>query len=606
MLFDTKNAERVERLRKQNLERDKRMRAVGLVRTGHANALFKDLFPSDWPRPIISNTIDVIAQDVAEQVGVLPTFTAAGDSIINESQRSRADKQTKIVNHYVYASRLGSRLIQAADRFNTYGFLPVRVEANYDEHRPHIHLDDPMGSYYDRDRFGTITLYVKTFTRSARDLAALFPEHADRILKNQYTYESRGNEPGKVLTVAKVYDCDRIAMIILDGHQNSRGLLLQEVENELDKVPVTIAQRPTIDGEQRGAFDDVLWVFAARAKLALLSLEATQKSVEAPIALPQDVQELAFGPDSILRSATPEKIRRVGLELPKSAIFEDQMLDNEIKFGARYPEARAGQMDSSVITGRGVQALMTGFDARVKSSQVILGEAITDALSMCLELDEKVWPNQKRVVNTVTNGTPYELKYVASKDIKGDYRVNYEYGLLAGLDPNRALVWGLQGLGAGLFSKSFMRRNLPLSMDVGEEERVIDVERLRDASLGSVEALAGAIPQMAAGGQNPQEIIRIMGELVEARKKGTPIEKAIAEAFAPKEEPPTPGAGNPMENEASMSQTPQEGSPSPQAGGGVEMEGVRPQPPAMQQMLAQLTGAGQPGTSVRTVRQSRI
>jgi hypothetical protein len=164
----------------------------------------------------------------------------------------------------------------------------------------------------------------------------------------------------------------------------------------------------------------------------------------------------------------------------------------------------------------------------------------------------------------------------------------------------------LQGLGAGLFSKSFMRRNLPLSMDVGEEERVIDVERLRDASLGSVEALAGAIPQMAATGQNPQEIIRIMGELVEARKKGTPIEKAIAEAFAPKEEPPTPGAGNPMENEAGQSQTPQEGSPSPQAEGGVEMEGVRPQPPAMQQMLAQLTGSGQPGTSVRTVRQSRI
>ena len=604
MSLDKALAAKVERLRKANSDRDTRMRAVGLVRAGHANMLFKDLFPSDWPKPIISNTIDVIAQDVAEQVGVLPTFTAAGDSIINESQRSHADKLTKITNHYVYAARLGSRLIQAADRFNTYGFLPVRVEAQYDEERPHIHLDDPVGAYFDKDRWGVVTLYVKTFKRTASELAALFPEHANRILKGN-GWATEGNEPGRVLTVARIYEKDAISLLLMDGN-NTAGLVLQRVENPLGKVPVSIAERPTVDGETRGAFDDTLWVYAARAKLALLSLEATQKSVEAPIALPQDVQELAFGPDSILRSATPEKIRRVGLELPQSAIVEDRLLDNEIKFGARYPEARAGQVDSSVVTGRGVQALMSGFDARVKTNQMIIGEALTDALSMCLELDEKVWPNTQRVVNTVTNGTPYELKYTPSKDIKGDYRVNYEYGLLAGLDPNRALVWGLQGLGAGLFSKSFMRRNLPLSMDVAEEERVIDVERLRDASMGGVEALAGAIPQMAAQGQSPMEIVRIMGELVDARKKGTPIEKAIAKAFAPKEEPPTQGAETPEQMAASMSQEPNAGSAAPQTEGGVQMEGVRPEPPGMMQLLAQLSGSGAPGTSVRTVRQSRI
>ena len=599
-MYNTELADKVERLRKASIDRDARMRAVSLVRQGHANILFKDLFPSDWPRPIISNTIDVIAQDVAEQVGVLPTFTASGDSVINESQRSRADKQTKIVNHYVYASRLGSRLIQAADRFNTYGFLPVRVEANYDDKRPHIHLDDPMGSYYEKDRWGKVTMYVKTFRRRAREIAAMYPEHYNIIVKKGYGHE---DDPGRYLTIARIYEDNKLSLLLLDGDKTN-GLVLSSVDNPLGKIPVAIAERPTIDGEQRGAFDDVLWVFAARAKLALLSLEATQKSVEAPIALPQDVQELAFGPDSILRSQSPEKIRRIGLELPQSAIVEDRLLDNEIKFGARYPEARAGQSDASVVTGRGVQALMSGFDARVKTNQMILGEALTDALTMCLELDEKVWPDTKRVVNTVTNGTPYELKYTPSKDIKGDYRVNYEYCLLAGLDPNRALVWGLQGLGAGLFSKSFMRRNLPLSMDVAEEERVIDVERLRDATMGSVEALAGAIPQMASQGQNPQEIVRIMGELVEARKKGVPVEKAVEKAFAPPE-PPAQGDGN-SEQVASMMQDPSVGSASPQAEGGVQLDGVRPEPPGMMQLLAQLSGSGSPGTSVRTVRQSRI
>jgi len=601
-LYNKELSDKVERLRKANIDRDTRMRAVSMVRQGQANMLFKDLFPGEWPKPIISNTIDVIAQDVAEQVGVLPTFTASGDSVINESQRSKADKLTKITNHYVYASRLGSRLIQGADRFNTYGFLPVRVEAQYSDKRPHIHLDDPMGAYYEKDRWGKVTLYVKTFRQRARELAAMFPEHYDLIVKKGY---GGRDDAGRFLTVARIYEADKLSLILLDG-DNTAGLVLSSTANPLGKIPVAVAERPTIDGEQRGAFDDVLWVFAARAKLALLSLEATQKSVEAPIALPQDVQELAFGPDSILRSQSPEKIRRIGLELPQSAIVEDRILDDEIKFGARYPEARAGQSDSSVVTGRGVQALMSGFDARVKTNQMIIGESLTDALMLCLEMDETIWPDTKRTVNTVTNGTPYELKYTPSKDIKGDYRVNYEYGLLAGLDPNRALVWGLQGLGAGLFSKSFMRRNLPLSMDVAEEERVIDVERLRDATMGSVEALAGAIPQMASQGQNPQEIVRIMGELVEARKKGVPVEKAVMKAFKPPEpEPPAQGDGN-SEQMASMMQDPSVGSAAPQAEGGVQMEGVRPEPPGMMQLLAQLSGSGQPGTSVRTVRQSRI
>src|SRR6056300_328415 len=79
------------RLQSENVDRDNRMRAVQLVRTGQANRLYKGIFPSEWPQPIVANTIDVVAQDLSESVGTLPTFTAAGDSILDESKRSRAD-----------------------------------------------------------------------------------------------------------------------------------------------------------------------------------------------------------------------------------------------------------------------------------------------------------------------------------------------------------------------------------------------------------------------------------------------------------------------------------------------------------------------------------
>lgn len=597
--FDETLVSHIQRIQQRDSERDMRMNAARMVRTGYAHVLFRDLFPADWPKPVIANTIDVIAQDVAEQVGVLPTFSASGDSILDDSNRRNADKLTKIINYYVWASRVGSKLIQAADRFVTYGFLPVRVEPNWEEKRPHITLDDPYGAYFDQDRWGNTSMYIKIFDRRASELSRLYPEYA-HLFMDERVSRFTGND--QFIQMARVHEADSTKLIIMRGE--AQGLVLSETGNPLGRVPVKIAQRPTVDGESRGAFDDVLWVFAARAKLALLALEATQKAVEAPIALPQDVQELAFGPDAILRSATPERIRRVGLDMPQSAFVENQILDNEIKFGARYPEARAGQTDASVVTGRGVQALMSGFDARVKTNQLVLGEALNDALSMCLELDEKLWGNTPKEISSVTNGTPYNLKYTPSKDIKGKYAVNYEYGVMAGLDPNKALVWGLQGLGAGLFSKGFLRRNLPISMDVQEEERAIDVERLRDAALGSVEALSQAIPQMASQGQDPTEIVTIIGQLIEDRKKGVQIEKAVAAAFAPKQpaSAPTPPPG-----EAAGPQDPMSGPPGLPGEGGSPVDIQMDQPiPTMQQLLAQLGGSGRADTSVRTVSQRRV
>jgi hypothetical protein len=548
------------------------------------------LFPSDWSEPIVANTIDVVAQDVAESVGALPTFTAAGDSILDESRRSKADKLTKIVNYYAYSSRLGTANIGGADRMMTYGFLPVRVEADYEEQRPHITLDDPMGAYFEKDRFGRLVSYCRIFRTKARSLAALYPELAHIILPKKAW--SQDDNPD--LEVIRWWN-DEAQYLVLPERD---GLILQSIPNPLGRIPVAIAERPSIGDKSRGAYDDILWVWAAKAKLALLSLEATQKAVDAPIALPNDVQEMAFGPDAILRSATPERIRRIGLELPQSAMIENRILDEELKFGARFPDARAGQVDGSIVTGRGVQALMGGFDSRIKVAQVMLGTALTDALSMCLEMDEALWPNVAKDVATITNGTPAQLKYTPSKDIKGNSRVNFEYGVMAGLDPNRALVWSLQGLGAGLFSKAFVRRQLPVSMDVTEEEKIMDVEALRDSMLASVAGYSQSIPAMASQGQDPQNAIRQIASVIDARKKGIPIEKAVAEAFEPEEEPPAMGSPDmgAMPPQPEMGDM---GMPSP-------MGAPAQEPQGMQQLLAGLRSNGEPTMAARTMRQQSI
>jgi hypothetical protein len=574
-----------EQLKARNSERDKRMREVALVRSGNADQVFRGLLPEGtWSKPIIANLIDVVARDVSEQAGVLPTITAAGDSSLDDSQRSKADKRTKIANYYVAASRLGTELLRGADQLGTYGFCVLRVEPNFKENRPHIHVENSMGAYYEMDRFGEVSVYCRSYYRKAGDLAALYPEYADKILKpNTFGQSASGNE---LLEVVRWTDKKRAVMFI----PGRGGIVLAEIPNKIGRVPVAIAQRPSLDGETRGSFDDVLPVYAAKARLALLTMEAVQKSVEAPLALPNDVTQLSIGPDSVIRSNSPEKIRRINLDVPQFAFAENNVLADEMKLGTRFPQARAGQAEGSVVTGQGVKALMAGFDSQIKVIQSILGEAIGGAISIALATDEAYFPTLTREVSATANGVPYKLKYKPSIDINGNYGVTVEYGLMAGLDPNRALVWGLQARGDKLISRGMLRRNLPISLNAGEEERAIDIEEMRDSLKSSISQLAAAIPQMVSQGQDPMQIVEKMAVVIDERKRGTPLEDAVAKAFKKEPEPEQP-------------QSPEMAQPEQPMGMGGGMPQMPQGRPAMQELLAGLTGGGNPNLAARVTRQ---
>jgi len=574
-----------EQLKARNSERDKRMREVALVRSGNADQVFRGLLPEGtWSKPIIANLIDVVARDVSEQAGVLPTITAAGDSSLDDSQRSKADKRTKIANYYVASSRLGTELLRGADQLGTYGFCVFRVEPNFKENRPHIHVENSMGAYYEMDRFGEVSVYCRSYYRKAGDLAALYPEYADKILKpNSFGQTASGNE---LLEVVRWTDKKRAVMFIPERG----GIVLAEIPNKIGRVPVAIAQRPSLDGETRGSFDDVLPVYAAKARLALLTMEAVQKSVEAPLALPNDVTQLSIGPDSVIRSNNPEKIRRINLDVPQFAFAENNVLADEMKLGTRFPQARAGQAEGSVVTGQGVKALMAGFDSQIKVIQSILGEAIGGAISIAFATDEAYFPTLTREVSATANGVPYKLKYKPSIDINGNYGVTVEYGLMAGLDPNRALVWGLQARGDKLISRGMLRRNLPISLNAGEEERAIDIEEMRDSLKASISQLAAAIPQMVSQGQDPMQIVEKMAVVIDERKRGTSLEDAVAKAFKKEPEPEQP-------------QSPEMAQPEQPMGMGGGMPQMPQGRPAMQELLAGLTGGGNPNLAARVTRQ---
>lgn len=585
-------AERVKQLRDHARERDSRWSDVFEVRKGNLNKVFPDLFPDSYPKPMIANFVDVAARDVAEVMAPLPAFNCNATNAVSDRARAKADKRSMIAAGYREQSRLQVQMFTGADRYITFGLMPILVEIDYERKAPIIHIDDPLGSYPDFDRFGRLISYTKRYVKTVAELVRDFPEHESVIRGRLGTSND--------LTRMDLYRYhDKNETLLFLPERNN--FVLATTPNPIGEIMAVMAVRPGLDSqhELRGQFDDILWVQVARSRFATLSLEAAQKSVQAPYALPSDVNVMEIGPDATIRSNTPEKIRRVDLNVPPGLFQESAALDQELRVGARYPEGRLGNSNASIITGRGVEALMGGFDTQVKTAQSVFAQAFMDVMRLCFMVDEKVFKNVRKTVRGMDAGAPFEIEYTPGKDISGDYTIDVTYGLMAGLNPNQALVFGLQARGDQLISRDFLRRQMPWEINVTQEEQKIEVEKMRDALLASVSGLAQSLPALVQAGQDPTEFIAKLAAIIDGRLKGTSIESVVAEAFAPKPPPSAPGLqppvpGSPEEAAAAggglTGINPTTGSPTGVAPGQV---GVGGKPP-VQYLLAGLNSRGNP------------
>lgn len=525
---------RFARLKARYSERDTRMAQVLAVREGRMSDIAPDMFPDTGPfqEPITANMIDVAARDLAEMIAPLPAVNCHTSHMVKDSDQRRADVRTKIVQGYISTSDLQTQMFTGADWYLTYGFLVGKVEIDPSRKSPIIRLLDPMGSYPEIDRFGRCTALFQRILVDPDDLCELYPEHAHAV-EEHFKLRSR-----TMVEVVSYHDAKSDLMVVpeIDG-----GLVLMNEKNPVGKCLVKVARRP--GPSVRGQFDDVLFVQLAKARFALLAMEAAHKAVQAPLVVPTDVANMPLGPDAVIRTANPAGVGRVRLDVPREAFAEQQNLDQELRTGTRYPEVRTGNTDSSVITGRGVQALMGTMDTQVRTAQAILSRWLRELFSTALEADEAIWPNVRKTLEGVVNGTPFEVTYTPSKDIKGDTTVDVQYGLMAGLDPNRWLVFGLQARAEKLISRDYLRRQMPADLDAGDEERKVDIEDYREALKQALAGYAQAIPVLAQQGQDPREILEVLTTIIADRQKGKPIEESIANAFQPAEPPaPEPGA----------------------------------------------------------------
>ena len=569
---------KVESLRLRAAKRDSINLDVLTVRQGRIAEVYPKFFPSGIDQNVVANFIDIVARDLSEVIAPLPSINCSAANQVSDRARQFADKRTRIAANYFRHSDLQVAMYSGADMYITYGFVPFIIELDEEKQLPRIRIENPIGAYPEFDRYGRCVAFAKRYSLTLGEVASQFPEHEDKLLgKEKYSRDLNSK-----VELIRYYDKDQ-SVLYMPAQNN---LVLSQANNLLNKMNVVIARRPTVDNELRGQFDDVLGIQLLRNRFALLAMEAAEKSVQAPIVVPQDVQEMQFGGDGIIRTNNPAGVRRVELNIPQGAFTEQEILNQELRVGTRYPEARTGNSDASIITGQGVQALMGGFDTQIKSAQAIFASTFKQVISLCFEVDEMFF-NEQKTIRGVDAGSPFSVDYLPSKDIKGDYSADVRYGMLAGLNPAQGLIFMLQALGGKLISKDLAMRELPFGVNVTQEQEKIEIEEMRNGLIGGLQAYSQAIPQMAASGQDPTEVIQRIADVIKARQKGKAIEDIIEEVFAP--QVPPAGLAQPVE--------PSSPAPGEPPVGGLPQGGT---PPDMQTLLSSLSSSGVGTASART------
>lgn len=500
------------------------MHRVRSIRHGEFRSIAPDLFDTDWPAPIVANTIDEAAKSYAANLGVMPTITCSPTTMLSESQQRSADKRTRIANSYVESSNLQVGLIRAADQLGTYGLATMLVYPDMDAKGPRIRVEDSIGIYPVWNANGETVEVAHSYLRDWFSLSSDYPQVEqirDKFSKSMVTSE--------MVEVVRHIDAKRVVVYL----PRFGNFILEDFNNPVSTCWYECIKSPWLDEDPKGNYDDIVFVQLARHALQMSLMSGIDQAVNAPLIVPMDVADVPLGPQAVIRTqAGSSAVGRARLDMPPQAFSAVEQLRAEMH-GAANPEPLSGSVDASVITGQGIKQLMGGYSSQIQASQTALAAGLQRVIGKAFMIDQRLFGSIEKTAQGMVSGESYELQYRPSKDIADNFTCDVVYGFAAGQDPNRAVVMLLQAQAAGLMSKEYAMRNLPVSINVTEERQRIEIEAQRDALRMALSAYAQSIPQLAANGQDASQPVLVVAQVAARLKKGEPLEDIVTEVFAP-------------------------------------------------------------------------
>ena len=357
---------------------------------------------------------------------------------------------------------------------------------------------------------------------------------------------------------------------------------VKRIPNLLGECPVTVVENVGL-GMPQGQFEQLEGIYLAQARTFALEMRAIEMGIFPDTYVVSNPNEIgtivrpASGLDGEVGTVAGGGIQQLQSQPGYMTSHLLDSLERNMRLGGGISPEFGGESPSNVRTARrGSAVLGESVNFTVAEAQEILSAALRAECVLALKMSRKYGGNQ---MYRMQDGEGLAVEYTPNKDFDLDV-VKVSYALL-GADSAEAVVAAGQRLGLGTLSKRTMMVADPMVHDVEAELDMIQVERLNEAALSSLQ-------QQAAAGELPLiDLARIMElvrtdrkDLVDAVMQANKEAQERQAAEAPPEAPEVqPGLAMPGMGVEQPVEPPPEGPP------------PGPMPP-VRDMLAQLGGGG--------------
>lgn len=522
--------------------RNDRMNKIDRVVTGDWGITAEDDMPLENGTP---NIIQVALEDTAESASLAPTVRGTPTKQTAGAKES-ALMMEKLGQSYLEASEIHLLNIKTLLNLGAYGLF-TWVIVNDPAKGPRIRWRDPRTAFPEPD-FSSLgatkkcifaeELYVTQLPDPWRE--KMEAHYADRYSKSRNTAQLKQLIDQAVTLVeyyddtctivAAVYDASRQPYTVSPGQSQNNptyiSVILEVVENEIGVCPVIIGQRPTLDGEPRGQFDQVIDVLRAHARLQGLVLDYSDQMVYADTWYKDVIGDLPTGGGGLIELGPQGDIGRVPPATSSMSVYNEmaQLLD-AVHLGGRWPKSRMGDIDQAIASAKFIESTVGVMNQVIRTCHLILKPAMERALTILAQMDKTYGPADRNV-----NGIHKNQSFTASRkrddiDLSVVFRV--EYGLGLGRDPAQSMVLGIQAAQSDIVSWEFVQENIEGVTDVALERSRIDTQKLRELLLGklAMDAQQGGLADAA-----------IIGMMEDREKGKSLIEVYKKHVMKPKEE----------------------------------------------------------------------
>lgn len=562
-------------------ERDARMRTLVEAVNGDYDLIDDEGDEITMRSP---NLVHVALEDTAEAAAVVPTIRV-DPSETSDKGRTAAAAMERLGVGYFDQSQVELLSIRLAMDIAAYGFMSVVVLVDDETGSPRFYWRDPRTVWpepgwqtMDACRRAIVAREVHVTQLPDEWYAKLKAEFHGKFMNDLHV----SYWEDKKVQIVEYYDQDEIVLALLyEPAIPNSGVATNQTSwlpVELDRYktagvcPMVVQQRPSLDGEPRGQFDQVINVMRGHIRLMGAMLEYADQAVYSDVWVKDVIGQMPMGGGSYIELGPNGAIGRLAPAVSSMQVFENlQQLMDGVHLGGRWPKVRPGEVDQAIITGKALEASAGMMNTAIRTMHLVMKRAFEQMLRIGFEMDKQFGRN--RTVAGVLRNQQFQIER-NKDDIDTKAKVRVEYGMGLGRDPAQAMVISIQAMQSGIVSLEFVRENFDGITDVALEAQRIDIQNMRDMAFAK-------LMQGLESGQIPE---RALIDIKRARESGDDIFELYYEyVIKPQEaameqqlQGALPGSG-PLQ--PGMAPPPPEG-------------GMAPPPPDMAGMIAGLAGAG--------------